>query len=82
MVPSGSSTGMSGGNVASSLEWCVFLLVDGTTFMEVIDGPETLQNADEIFLTNAIRGIRWISQFKERQLYNVTAKSLYQRYLQ
>lgn len=34
----------------------------------------TLMNADEIFLTNSIQGIRWVGQFKDRFYTNRTAQ--------
>jgi branched-chain amino acid aminotransferase len=35
-----------------------------------------LLDADEIFLTNAIRGIRWIAAYKDRRYYNFVARKL------
>lgn len=35
------------------------------TIMEEPLSIEQLQNADEVFLTNVIRGIRWVKQFRE-----------------
>lgn len=35
-----------------------------------------LLEADEIFLTNAIQGIRWVVAFRERRYYNTVAKAL------
>jgi branched-chain amino acid aminotransferase len=37
---------------------------------------EILQEADEIFLSNAIRGIKWAGSFNDRQLRNETAKNI------
>lgn len=34
--------------------------------------------ADELFLTNAIRGIRWIAAYKQKRYFNNTAKKLIQ----
>ena len=35
-----------------------------------------LINADEIFLTNAISGIKWVLAFKQKRYYNKTSKIL------
>jgi branched-chain amino acid aminotransferase len=39
---------------------------------------EDIENADEVFLTNAIAGIRWVQSFKEKIFKNSVARSLYQ----
>jgi branched-subunit amino acid aminotransferase/4-amino-4-deoxychorismate lyase len=43
-----------------------------------------LQNANEIFLTNSIRGLKWVQSFKEkkftcietRKIYNLLARTI------
>jgi branched-chain amino acid aminotransferase len=36
-----------------------------------------LENADEIFLTNAIQGIRWVEQFRDSTYTNTITKNIY-----
>ena len=38
--------------------------------------PQNLYAADEIFLTNAIQGIRWVSSYKSKRYYCETTKKL------
>lgn len=38
--------------------------------------PESLRMADEIFLTNAVGGIRWVVGYKDKRFYNRMSKSL------
>jgi branched-subunit amino acid aminotransferase/4-amino-4-deoxychorismate lyase len=40
--------------------------------------PQNLLAADEIFLTNAINGIVWISGYRTKRYFNYTAKSMIQ----
>jgi branched-subunit amino acid aminotransferase/4-amino-4-deoxychorismate lyase len=37
---------------------------------------QNLLSADEIFLTNAINGIKWVGSYKQKRYYNKVAKSL------
>jgi branched-chain amino acid aminotransferase len=37
-----------------------------------------LQNADEIFLTNAVTGVRWVSSFRDSSYGNATAVILHE----
>lgn len=41
--------------------------------------PEELLNSDEIFLTNAIKGIQWVGAFRDIRYYKNTAKKLMKR---
>ena len=41
--------------------------------------PKTLLNADEIFVTNVIRGIQWISTYEGKTYDNTISKELFQR---
>jgi branched-chain amino acid aminotransferase len=43
--------------------------------------PEMLEQADEVFLTNAISGIKWVARFKDQQYSNQLATQLYNEYI-
>lgn len=43
--------------------------------------PEILEQADEIFLTNAISGIKWVSRFRDKQYSNHLTTQLYNEYI-
>ena len=47
-----------------------------TVYDDCIMKPEQLKDADEIFLTNAIVGIRWVVAYGERRYFNKRAKIL------
>jgi len=47
-----------------------------TVYDDCIMKPEQLLEADEIFLTNAIVGIRWVVAYGERRYFNRSAKVL------
>ncbi|MEY3399413.1 MAG: hypothetical protein RL220_2007 [Bacteroidota bacterium] len=38
--------------------------------------PQNLLTADELFLTNAIRGLEWVSAYRTKRYYNETAKKI------
>ncbi len=40
-----------------------------------------LENTDEIFLTNAMNGIRWVSQFRHKMYSNIKTKEIYDRFI-
>lgn len=51
--------------------------------LEVIEAkidPKVLEVAEEMFLTNALRGIQWVVGYKKRRFFNVLSKKL-QKYL-
>jgi branched-chain amino acid aminotransferase len=41
--------------------------------------PAALEDAEEVFLTNAIEGIRWVSAYKQRRYYKKTIKVLVEK---
>ena len=43
---------------------------------EKVCGVNDLENADEIFLTNAIQGIRWVKQFRNKRYVNRRVKEV------
>ncbi len=43
--------------------------------------PEMLEQADEVFLTNAISGIKWVGRFRDKQYGNQLATRLYNEYV-
>ncbi|RLD62925.1 MAG: 4-amino-4-deoxychorismate lyase [Bacteroidetes bacterium] len=45
-----------------------------TVFDECNINPNDLLSADEVFLTNAISGIRWVVAYKKRRYFNKTSK--------
>jgi branched-chain amino acid aminotransferase len=51
----------------------------GFAVQEKIVTPEDLLNADEIFLTNAIRGIRWVGSFRTSKFTNILTTNIYQQ---
>jgi branched-chain amino acid aminotransferase len=50
----------------------------GYTVQEKICTPEDLEAATEVFLTNALYGIRWVSQFRKKVYQNQLVARLYQ----
>jgi len=47
-----------------------------TIYDDCVIKPRQLQEADELFLTNAISGIRWIVALEDRRYFNKTSKLL------
>lgn len=58
-------------NIALSLGYTVF---DDCTIK-----PDELLAADEIFLTNAVSGLKWVVAYKDRRYYNKVAKQFTQQ---
>ena len=47
-----------------------------TVFDEALINENDLLNADEIFLTNVISGVRWVLSYKKKRFYNKFSKTL------
>jgi branched-chain amino acid aminotransferase len=43
--------------------------------------PDDLLNADEIFLTNVVAGIKWVKQFEDNEYPNQFSESLYRKFM-
>jgi branched-chain amino acid aminotransferase len=60
-------------------------LVENTTsqfpVQELPLTPEMLEQADELFLTNAIQGIKWVSQYRHKKYNNQLTTLLYNKYV-
>jgi len=48
----------------------------GVKVYEAALTPQTLLQADELFLTNAVRGIEWVSSYKTKRYFHATAEKL------
>ena len=53
----------------------------GNALEERICTKQNLQEADEVFLTNALFGIRWVQQFRETQYAHKTSTQLYKQFV-
>ena len=51
-------------------------LDNGVKVYEAALTPQTLLQADELFLTNAVRGIEWVSSYKTKRYFHATAEKL------
>lgn len=58
-----------------------FLDKNGYKITEGIVTPEQLSQADEIFLTNAIKKIQWVQTMKGRTYQHIQTKEIYDRFL-
>lgn len=54
---------------------------ENISFEETVIAPEELSEAHEIFLTNAVRGIRWVSRFDKSNYSNELAKYLHKKFV-
>jgi branched-chain amino acid aminotransferase len=53
------------------------LMEAGYPVIETSVSTDDLNKADEIFLTNAIKGVRWVRQFRKREYVNSTTEKIY-----
>lgn len=51
-------------------------LEEGFKVYECNISPGEMLRADELFLTNAVRGIQWVARYRTKRYFNNTAKSL------
>jgi len=51
------------------------------TIIEKPISVEELENADEVFVTNSIKGIRWVNQFKDSKYSNTAVKKIHKIFL-
>ena len=61
-----------------------FLLEKLNMDFTIIEKPisvEELENADEVFVTNSIRGIRWVNQFRDSKYSNTAIKKIHKIFL-
>ncbi len=61
-----------------------FVIEKLTSDFKIIEKPlsiEELQNADEVFLTNSIKGIRWVKQFRDSQYNNIRVKKIHELFI-
>ena len=48
----------------------------GVKVYEAALTPQTLLQADELFLTNAVRGIEWVSSYKTKRYFHAMSEKL------
>ena len=53
----------------------------GWKTLETSVSVSDMKNANEIFLTNAINGIRWVRQFRDKVYSNVKTEEIYNRFV-
>ncbi len=55
------------------------LRLSGFTVKEQMLYTTDLEDVDEVFLTNAIRGIRWVKQFRDKKYSNLLSSEIYHK---
>jgi branched-chain amino acid aminotransferase len=53
----------------------------GLTIMEQPITLDDLLNADEVFLTNSLNGIKWVKQLQDKKYTNLLSKRIYDQYI-
>ena len=51
-------------------------LANGYKVYECDLSPQELLRADELFLTNAIRGVQWVSSYRTKRYFSTTSQRL------
>lgn len=49
---------------------------------EALLTPDMLENLDELFLTNAIQGIKWVARYRDTHYTNTVSSAVFQQYIQ
>lgn len=57
-------------------------LIEQQEVEETVLTVEDILSADELFFTNAIYGIRWIEQFREKKYTNLNTRAIYNQIIQ
>lgn len=67
---------LSEGCVAGTMRRAVLELAEteGITITEAQIDPQILEEADEVFLTNAIRGVQWVMGYRKKRYFNHWSK--------
>jgi branched-chain amino acid aminotransferase len=47
------------------------------TIKQTIVSVDLLQQADEVFLTNAVRGVKWVGAFREKSYINIETRKIF-----
>jgi branched-chain amino acid aminotransferase len=69
---------LSDGCVAGVMRrWIIEKLHAGFKIIEKEISIDELENADEVFLTNSVKGIRWVKQFRNKEYKNRLVKQIF-----
>lgn len=70
--------GLDGGPVGGVMRAAIINLAlkEGYKVYECNISPQEMLRADEMFLTNAIRGIQWVARYRSKRYFNATSKEL------